>query len=72
MAALREAENQADVFAAARFRSAPEDARNNAPAGAAAVAGGWFSETMLDALEKYQRSLRLAANGGAPSIGAGN
>lgn len=32
------------------------------PPGAAAADGGWFTETMLAALEKYQEAARLAAN----------
>ena len=74
LAALNEAENQADVFAVTRFRAAlaPEDARKSAPPGATAAAGGWFSETMLDALEKYQKGSRLTTNDGPPSVSVEN
>lgn len=33
------------------------------PPGATAVDGGWFTQTMLSALEKYQRASRLAEDG---------
>ena len=74
LAALHEAESQADVFAVTRFRAAlaPEDARKSAPPGATAAAGGWFSETMLDALEKYQKGSRLTTNDGPPSVSVEN
>jgi hypothetical protein len=74
VASLRQAENEADVFAAARFRSTlvPEKAKNDTPPGATATAGGWFSETMLGALEKYQKGLHLAANDATPSVSIEN
>jgi len=74
LAALNQAENQADVFAATRFRAtlAPEDARESAPPGATAAAGGWFSETMLDALDKYRKGSRLTTNDEPPSVSVEN
>lgn len=74
LAALHEAESQADVFAATRYRTTPArgDARNASPPGATAAAGGWFSETMLEALDKYQRGSRLSAKDGAPSVNIEN
>jgi len=65
--ALREAEQEADLFAIMDFQpsmrsgGAEETDRGpDNPPGAVAPAGGWFSDAMLEALEKYEKTARLS------------
>ena len=65
--ALREAEQEADLFAIMDFQpsmwsgAAGETGHGpDNPPGALAPAGGWFSDAMLEALAKYEKTARLS------------
>ncbi len=66
---LREAKRGSAIYAAASNAGQPLESRDskkqeavNAPAGAIAPEGGWFSETMLTALGKYETGAILTGN----------
>ena len=78
--ARRQWASDVDAFAAVtprkkRETQAPETAetepQRESP-GAAAPDGGWFSKTMLDALEKYQKSSKLTETPEAPAVSVVN
>ena len=65
--ALREAEQEADLFAIMDFQPSMWSGETGEtghgpdnPPGALAPAGGWFSDAMLEALEKYEKTARLS------------
>ncbi len=66
---LRNAKRGSAIYAAARNAGQPLESRDrekretiDAPAGAIAPEGGWFSETMLTALGKYESGAILTGN----------
>ncbi len=74
-AVLRDGERKADAFAAANYRAMLESERakqahrqGQSVSGAAAPGGGWFSEVMLAALDKYGASARLARKTPPPQV----
>jgi hypothetical protein len=65
-AVIRESRQGATSLAAATFTRARQVAkRDDIPAGAIAAEGGWFSDSMLSALSKYDNGAALA--GAAPT-----
>ena len=74
-AVLGQARRDADVFAALTYRDRLDAARRRQerldappPAGALATQGGWFTEVMMTALDKYEAGAKLARPGTPPRV----
>jgi hypothetical protein len=72
VAAQADAVTERVVLDAQADRDALVEAVHNRPAGSTAAEGGWFSTTMLNALNHYETTRDLTARGPAPTVDVSN